>query len=112
MYSRQDLADGFRRLGVSAGDVVMLHASVRAVGPVAGGPDQIHLALKDALTPDGTLVMYASCPAHYDEVGRGNVSFHGIRARLSEDARASQRDDESGRQLQFLHLRSPGNQSG
>ena len=74
MYSRQELADGFRRLGVSAGDVVMLHASVRAVGPVAGGPDQIHLALKDALTPDGTLVMYASCPAHYDEIGRGNLT--------------------------------------
>jgi len=74
MYSRQELADGFRRLGVSAGDVVMLHASVRAVGPVAGGPDQIHLALKEALTPDGTLIMYASCPAHYDEIGRGNLT--------------------------------------
>lgn len=52
----------------------MLHASVRAVGSVAGGPDQIHLALKDALTADGTLMMYASCPDHYDEVGRGNLS--------------------------------------
>ena len=40
----------------------MVHASVRSVGEVAGGPDQIHLALKDALTPDGTLMMYASCP--------------------------------------------------
>ena len=52
----------------------MLHASVRAVGRVAGGPDQIHLALKDALTPDGTLMMYASCPEHYDEIGRGNLT--------------------------------------
>jgi aminoglycoside 3-N-acetyltransferase len=51
----------------------MLHASIRAVGPVAGGPDQIHLALKDALTPAGTLMMYASCPEHYDEVGRGHL---------------------------------------
>ena len=52
----------------------MLHASIRAVGAVAGGPDQIHLALKDALTDSGTLVMYASCPAHYDEVGRGHLT--------------------------------------
>src|SRR5215204_517111 len=52
----------------------MLHASVRAVGAVAGGPDQIHLALKDALTPGGTLLMYASCPEHYDEIGRGNLT--------------------------------------
>jgi aminoglycoside 3-N-acetyltransferase len=73
MHSRQGLADGFRGLGVAPGDTVMLHASVRAVGEVAGGPDQIHLALKDALTADGTLMMYASCPAYYDEVGRGHL---------------------------------------
>jgi aminoglycoside 3-N-acetyltransferase len=74
MYSRQELADCFRALGVAAGDTVMLHASIRAVGPIAGGPDQIHLALKDALTTDGTLMMYASCPEFYDEVGRGHLS--------------------------------------
>jgi len=74
MHSRRALADDFRRLGVAAGDVVMLHASVRAVGDVAGGPNQILLALQDALTSDGTLVMYAGCPRYYDEVGRGNLS--------------------------------------
>ena len=74
MYSRAQLADDFRRLGVAPADTIMLHASVRAVGPVAGGPDQIHLALKDALTPDGTLLMYAGCPQHTDEVGRGHLA--------------------------------------
>jgi aminoglycoside 3-N-acetyltransferase len=74
MYSRGELADDFRKLGVTPGDTVMLHASVRAVGEVAGGPDQIHLALKDALTEEGTLIMYASCPSYYDEVGRGHLS--------------------------------------
>jgi aminoglycoside 3-N-acetyltransferase len=74
MHSRAELADDFRRLGVVPGDTVMLHASVRSVGSVAGGPDQIHLALKDALTNDGSLMMYASCPEHYDEVGRGHLS--------------------------------------
>jgi aminoglycoside 3-N-acetyltransferase len=74
MYSRQELAAGFRGLGVRSGDVVMAHASVRSVGDIAGGPDQIHLAIKEALTDAGTLMMYASCPAHYDEIGRGNLS--------------------------------------
>ena len=74
MHSRDELAEAFRRLGVAPGDTVMLHASVRSVGAVAGGPDQIHLAVKDALTPDGTLMMYASCPEFYDEVGRGNLT--------------------------------------
>ena len=74
MHSRAELTAAFRALGVAPADTIMLHASVRAVGPVAGGPDQIHLALKDALTPQGTLIMYASCPEHVDEVGRGNLS--------------------------------------
>lgn len=74
MHSRQKLADDFRSLGVAAGDVVMVHASVRSVGEVAGGPDEIHLALKDALTTDGTMLMYAACPRCVDEVGRGNLS--------------------------------------
>jgi aminoglycoside 3-N-acetyltransferase len=74
LYSREQLARDFRSLGVVPGDAVMLHASVRAVGEVAGGPDQIHLALKDALTPEGTLMMYASCPRYVDEVGRGNLT--------------------------------------
>jgi aminoglycoside 3-N-acetyltransferase len=74
MHSRAALADDFRRLGVRPGDIVMLHASVRAVGEVAGGPDQIHLALGDALTGDGTVMMYAGCPEHYDEVGRGHLA--------------------------------------
>lgn len=59
MYSTEDLADGFRKLGIRTGDTVMLHASVRAVGEVAGGPDRIHLALKSALTSQGTLMMRA-----------------------------------------------------
>ena len=74
MYARSRLATDFRRLGVREGDTVMLHASVRAVGPVIGGPDQIHLALEDAVMASGSLFMYASCPRYFDEVGRGNLT--------------------------------------
>lgn len=52
----------------------MVHASVRAIGETAGGPDEIHLALKDALTTEGTVLMYAGCPRYVDEVGRGNLT--------------------------------------
>lgn len=100
MYSRDQLAAGFRALGVRAGDTIMLHASVRAVGRVAGGPDQIHLALKDALTPDGTLMMYASCPEHYDEIGRGNLTADEERELLEKlppfDAATARSQRENG----------------
>ena len=74
MHSRAQLAADFQSLGIAAADLVMVHASVRAVGEVAGGPDEIHLALKDALTNRGTLMMYAGCPQYVDEVGRANLS--------------------------------------
>jgi aminoglycoside 3-N-acetyltransferase len=71
VFSREQLAHDLRSLGLSPGDTVMVHASVRSVGAIAGGPDQIHLAVKDAITGAGTMMMYASCPDYYDEVGRG-----------------------------------------
>jgi aminoglycoside 3-N-acetyltransferase len=113
MYSRQELANGFRRLGITPGMTVMVHASVRAVGAVAGGPDQIHLALKDALTADGTLLMYASCPRHYDEVGRGNLTADEERELLDKlpafDPLTARADRENGTLVEFLRS-YPGSQ--
>ena len=74
MHSKKELEDDFCKLGIRRGDTILLHASVRAVGDIAGGPDQIYLALKSVLTSEGTLMMYASCPRYYDEVGRGNLT--------------------------------------
>jgi aminoglycoside 3-N-acetyltransferase len=48
----------FCALGVRPGSVLMLHASVRAVGWIVGGPDVILHALRDVLGPEGTLCMF------------------------------------------------------
>jgi aminoglycoside 3-N-acetyltransferase len=74
LITRARLADDLRTLGLRRGDVVMVHASVRAIGEIAGGPDEIHLAIKDVITDAGTMMMYASCPRYVDEVGRGNLT--------------------------------------
>ena len=74
MWTRNDLTAHLSALGLKSGDVVMVHASLRAIGEAAGGPDEVHLAIKDAVGPDGTMFMYASCPAYVDEVGRGNLT--------------------------------------
>jgi len=42
---------------VQAGDTVMVHASLRAIGPVDGGPEGVLAALDRAVGPDGTLLM-------------------------------------------------------
>jgi len=74
MHDRARLVADLRALGLAPGDTVMVHASVRAVGEIAGGPDEIHLAIKEVVKQSGTLMMYASCPRYVDEVGRGNLS--------------------------------------
>jgi aminoglycoside 3-N-acetyltransferase len=106
MYSRAELAHGFRASGVAPGDTVMLHASVRAVGPIAGGPDQIHLGLKDALGAGGTLMMYASCPAGYDDVGRGVLTEDDERQILEKlpafDPIADRSQRDNGTLVEFL----------
>jgi aminoglycoside 3-N-acetyltransferase len=106
MYSRAELAGDFRTLGVAPGDTVMLHASVRSVGPLAGGPDDIHLALKDALGPEGTLVMYASCPAYVDEIGRGNLTTDEERELLEKlpafDPLTARSQRDNGTLVEFL----------
>ena len=111
MFSRQELAAGFRGLGLVPGDTVMVHASVRSVGEVAGGPDQIHLALKDAVTSDGTLMMYASCPSYVDEVGRGNLTSEQEREVLEKlpafDPQTARSERDNGALVELLRT-SPG----
>src|SRR6185295_16959423 len=72
--TRSSLVADLRRLGLAAGEIVMVHASVRRVGPVFGGPDEIHLAVEDAVAPGGTVMMVVACPDGYDDVGRGHLT--------------------------------------
>jgi aminoglycoside 3-N-acetyltransferase len=51
------VADQLRALGVRAGGVLVVHTAFRAVRPVEGGPRGLIAALRQALGPDGTLVM-------------------------------------------------------
>jgi len=56
--TRSRLADDLARLGISDGDVVMVHAGMRSVGPLLGGPDLLIVALLDAIGESGTVMAY------------------------------------------------------
>lgn len=55
--SVSQLVEDLRRLGVSAGDVLMVHASLRKLGPVEGGAAGVIAALDEAVSNQGTLLM-------------------------------------------------------
>src|ERR1700730_1495384 len=57
MRNIQDLVADLRRLGVRTGDALMVHASLRRIGPVAGGADGVLDALDAAVGGEGTLMM-------------------------------------------------------
>lgn len=54
---RSELVRQLQELGVEAGDILLVHTAFRAVRPVEGGPLGLISALREALGPDGTLVM-------------------------------------------------------
>ncbi len=62
VVTRGSIARGLEALGVGPASVVLVHSSLRSFGYVAGGAQTVHLALRDALGPDGTLVVPAFTP--------------------------------------------------
>jgi aminoglycoside 3-N-acetyltransferase len=55
--SVEHLTADLRGLGVAPGDLLMVHASLRAVGPVDGGADGVLDAIEAAVGPEGTLLV-------------------------------------------------------
>ncbi len=55
--SSAEVAKQLQALGVEQGGVLLVHTSFRATRPVEGGPLGLIRALRDALGPQGTLVM-------------------------------------------------------
>jgi len=56
---RNDIAHDLTSLGLRRGDCVMMHSSLSALGPVDGGAETVVDAIRDAIGPDGTLIVPA-----------------------------------------------------
>jgi aminoglycoside 3-N-acetyltransferase len=56
--TRRSLGGDLEALGLEPGDAVMVHASLRSIGPVVSGADALIAAVLDATAPNGTRVVY------------------------------------------------------
>jgi aminoglycoside N3'-acetyltransferase len=79
MINYNDLVNGFKELGLAAGDTVLVHSSYKSFGGVEGGPQAVIEALLDVLTPEGTLIM----PAFSFDFNKGKPSQMGIITELA-----------------------------
>lgn len=87
----------FSDLGVRPGDLLMVHASLRSVGPVEGGADALLHCLLSAGGPGGTLMGYASWDrSPYEETLNG--------ATLADDERSNWPALRQGRQCRLLSV--------
>ncbi len=57
MVTKQDIVKGLRKVGLAAGDTVVVHSSLRSFGEVEGGADTVVDALLEVLTEKGTLLV-------------------------------------------------------
>ena len=58
LATRAGLRAELAALGLISGDAVLVHAALRSVGPVLGGPDAVIDALRDVVGSDGTILGY------------------------------------------------------
>jgi len=57
MLIKNELVTAFRNAGLTAGDLVLVHSSLRKLGPVEGGADTVLDALLEVLGQKGTLAL-------------------------------------------------------
>jgi len=63
---RASLAADLRALGVRPGQVLLVHASLRRIGPVRGGAAAAAAALRDAVGSRGTVAVPAGTAGNSD----------------------------------------------
>ncbi|HHY51034.1 MAG TPA: aminoglycoside 3-N-acetyltransferase [Alphaproteobacteria bacterium] len=101
--TRASLAAELAAVGLARGDAVLVHAALRRIGPILGGPDMLIAAIMDVLGPEGTLMGY--CDWQLEEEARNDPA---LRAHVPPfDPRASRAARDNGAFPELLRT-TPG----
>jgi aminoglycoside 3-N-acetyltransferase len=103
-WRRRQLRAQVEAIGLAAGDAVMVHAGLRAVGPILGGPDTLIGAILEVLGPAGTLLAYTDWNGDFHDLldDEGRVP-HEIRDDIAPfDPTASRAIRDNGTFAEFV----------
>lgn len=89
---KADIATNLEMLGVRSGSTVMVHSSLRAIGPLLNGPQTLFDSLCSVIGEAGTIMVYTDWIAPYE-------------AMLDADGHLP--DDMKGEVTPFDHITSP-----
>ncbi len=95
VVTKSDMVAGLRSVGLSRGQHVIVHSSLSRFGRVEGGAETVIAALKEIITPEGTVVMptFTSRIEFFAEaliarcMAQGRDGFHGTVAELYDTVR-------------------------
>ncbi|MBL7130579.1 MAG: aminoglycoside 3-N-acetyltransferase [Candidatus Omnitrophica bacterium] len=105
IVTKSQIVQDLRALGLFQGHTIMLHASVKKIGWVVGGPDVVIESILDVLTLSGTLMMFASWEDNTYDLARWTKERQDayIRERPSYDPKRSRADSrEMGILTEYL----------
>lgn len=71
--TKDDIRHDLAALGITAGDVVFFHSSLKSLGHVEGGADTVIDAFLEAIGKSGTLVLPALCMHDWDAMSRADI---------------------------------------
>lgn len=66
----EELARQLGRLGVRRGEALMVHASLRRIGPTQGRASGVLAAIERAVGPEGTLLMVVGAVIEHEWVNQ------------------------------------------
>jgi aminoglycoside 3-N-acetyltransferase len=69
MWTKAQLVEDLRNIGLYEGASVLVHSSLRAIGPIEGGAETLVRAFQEALGPGGTLIVPTFTFDHSDPAG-------------------------------------------
>ncbi|GLQ08534.1 AAC(3) family N-acetyltransferase [Devosia yakushimensis] len=73
LWTQNQLASQLVELGLQQGDAVLVHAALRKVGPILGGPDTLIDAIRTIVGPEGTMLAYCDWQADDDILQRADL---------------------------------------